>query len=218
MAKLEGFGFFEKRTVRQAISESERTLDKALSEAFNDNDKFLKRVDTYFGAGQGGADASIHLVMKTLSSMKVTFDMDIYKVIKGGNNPGTNANAENIPQRDIAFKGSSAKKARTARWQGTTIYEGHPVNAIEAAVSVANSFRLLEVRLFDLFFQMPFKSHHKQSQVETFLHELSHVAAGTHDVAAPRCYGYGGVLHVRSMGRGAMNAESYGMFLQSYIT
>lgn len=218
MPKLEGFGFFEKRTVRHAISEGERALDKALAEAFKDNDKFLKRVDAYFGAGQGGMDATTHLVMKTLSSMKVTYDMDIYRVLKGGDNPGTNADAENIPQRDIGFKGSAQKKARTARWQGTTLYQGRPVNAIEAAANVAGSYRLLEVRLYDLFFQMPSKKHHEQSQIETFLHELSHVAAGTHDVDAPRCYGYSGVLHARRVGKGAMNAESYGMFLQSYLT
>jgi Lysine-specific metallo-endopeptidase len=218
MATLEGFGFFEKRAVRKAMMDGGRALDKALAEAFSNNDAFLKRMDDYFGAGGGGVESSSHLVMKTINSMKLTIDSDIYRIMRAGADPTTNADMENVPQREVKFKGTAQKKARTTRWQGTTdFYVGEEINVLEAIMRYANASAKPIMRLFDLFFNLPYKRLDAQSQVETFLHELSHMAAGTHDVDAPKCYGYNGVMYCKSAGKGAMNAESYGMFLQSYI-
>ena len=217
MAQLIGFGIDEERIVRNAMLDSRRALEASLNEAFHDNDMFLRRVEKYFGFGEGGQDATTHLVMKTINSMKVAIDMDFYEVVHGGDRHGTNAAAENLPQRKVTFGGTVKRMARTSRLRGTVIYHGKVVNSLEAILSFSSKNRKVKVTLYDLFFRLPYKQKKSQSQVETFLHELSHSAAGTHDVDSPKCYGHNGVLYCKSVGKGAMNAESYGMFLQSYL-
>ena len=213
MPRMSGFGFFEKRKINSAVLDAKTCLNKALTEAFGNNDAFQKRADKYFG----GSEAQMHLIMKTINSMKVLIGSDSYRIVRGGDQDGTNAEAENIPQREIKFKGSAEKKARTALHQGTAIYAGKVVNVVEAITQYASANAAPEITLYDLYFKLPYKLGDNQSQVETFLHELSHTAAGTHDVDAPKCYGYNGVVYCRGINKGASNAESYGMFLQSYL-
>jgi hypothetical protein len=217
MPKLTGFGVLEKIRLKSAISDGKYCINKALKEAFDKNDAFQARLGTYFGGGSGGAEASSHLVMKTINSMKIMIDSDMYVVKRGGDKNGTNAEMENFPQREVGFKGTDQKKARTARWQGMTLYAGQEVNALEASMAFSQTQRELEMSIYDLFFKLPYKLKHAQSQVETFLHELSHVSAGTLDVDSPNCYGYQGVEHCKTLGKAASNAENYGMFLQSYL-
>lgn len=217
MAKMKGFSFFEKRKVRSAAHEAESCLSKALAEAFGNNDGFQRRVEKYFGTSVGGREATMHSVMKTINSMKVVVSSDIYKVARGGDQDGTNAEAENLPQMVHQFKGDLKKKARTARYQGTRLYAGKIMNVVEATMDYAGKYAQLEITLFDEYFKLPYKIGNAQSQVETFLHELSHTAAGTLDVDAPRCYGFEGVLYCKQAGKANLNAENYGMFLQSYL-
>lgn len=217
MPSITGFGFFEKIRVDFAIRDARKCLDDALSEAFNNNNKFQSRVGKYFSGGDGGTNATNHLVMKTINSMKLLIDSDTYNVIRGGFEEDTNAAVDSLPQKSSAFKGSSEKRARATRYQGTCIYEGKLMNVLEGITDYANRFSRPEVTLFDEFFLLPYKKQNEQSQVQTFLHELSHVAAGTLDVDAPKCYEYKGVQYCMKIGKAAQNAENYGMFLQSYL-
>lgn len=69
------------------------------------------------------------------------------------------------------------------------------------------------------FFAMPFTSLTEQSQVQTFLHELSHHAAATiDDQNGGECYGQTGVTRLKGLGpeRAVRNAENVGWFLVRY--
>lgn len=217
MAKINGFGFFEKQKLKHAMKDAGKCLDKALTEAFGQTDKFQSRVDEFFGGSDVRNQHTMHLIMKTINSMKLLIDSDSYVVKRGGNSPGTNAEAENLPQKAITFGGSSFRKARTARYQGTVIYEGNTINVLDAITQYASKHDAPEITMYDNYFELPYKVKNAQSQLETFIHELSHTAAGTHDVDAPKCYGYNGVLYCKQQGKAATNAENYGMFLQSYV-
>lgn len=217
MAKINGFGFFEKQKLKHAMKDAGKCLDKALTEAFGQTDKFQSRVDEFFGGSDVRNQHTTHLIMKTINSMKILIDSDTYVVERGENKPGTNAEAQNFQQKSITFGGSSFRKARTSRYQGTVIYEGKMINSLEAAMNYGEAHAKLKVTMFDNYFELPYKIKNAQSQLETFLHELSHTAAGTHDVDAPKCYGYNGVLYCKQNGKAATNAENYGMFLQSYV-
>lgn len=217
MPKINGFGYFEKRKIKSTILDARACIDKALREAFNNNDRFQNRVMEFFGTPTGGVEAGNHHIMKTINSMKLVIDSDVYTIENGGGKDGTNAEALNFQQGTVSFKGNAQKQARTARFQGTRFYAGKMVNVIEAAFDYSGSGGALPITLFHEYFKLPYKIGKARSQVETFLHELSHTSAGTHDVDAPMCYGYQGVVHCKMLGKGALNAETYGMFLQSYL-
>jgi hypothetical protein len=219
MSNIEGFGFFEKQKLKSALRDARKCLDSALMEAFSNHDKFQVRLKSYFTNNKGGTDATNHLIMKTINSMKIMIDSDKYVVKRAGSGakPGTNAEADNLPQQSITFGGTDFRKARTARYQGTCIYEGKRVNSLEGIMSYAESHARPELIIYDNYFALPYKINGGQGQVETFLHELSHVAAGTHDIDAPKCYGYKGVMYCMQQGTATSNAENYGMFLTSYL-
>lgn len=99
MPKLIGFGFFEKIKVRSAVKDAKYCLNRALNDAFSNNDAFQKRVTKYFSDGGGNQSAVHHSVMKTINSIKLLIDTDIYRVIRSGDRAGTNAEAENLPQK-----------------------------------------------------------------------------------------------------------------------
>ena len=216
MAKIEGFSFFEKMKIKDAMKDARKCLDKALIEAFDRNNTFQTRISIYFGDGPGGASATHHAVMKTLNSMKLCIDTDAY-IIRRGSNSDANAGANSWMSDAVNFRGSDQKKARATRYQGTMIYEGKQVNVLEAQLAFASEYGSSPLNIYDNYFHLPYKQLDNQSQVECFLHELSHTAAGTIDVDAPKCYGFSGVLYCKDIGKAAHNAENYGMFLQSYL-
>lgn len=75
------------------------------------------------------------------------------------------------------------------------------------------------MRLGPAVWDMPFTSRFQQSQVETFLHELSHHAAGTiDDTMGGECYDLVGVNRLKGVGpvRAVRNAENVGFFLMEY--
>jgi hypothetical protein len=74
---------------------------------------------------------------------------------------------------------------------------------------------MMPMRLGNNFFAMPFVSLSEQSQTETFLHELSHHAAGTIDDSnGGECYTMTGVNRLKGLGpvRAVRNAENVGFF------
>lgn len=73
----------------------------------------------------------------------------------------------------------------------------------------------LPMRLGPNFFAMSDRELFEQSKVETFLHELSHHAAGTiDDKVGGECYGWTGVTRLKGLGpaRAVWNAENVGFF------
>jgi len=64
------------------------------------------------------------------------------------------------------------------------------------------------------FFTLPYKSLTQQSQVQSFMHELSHHAAGTIDDGSP-CYGQQGVQRLKGLGplKAVHNAENVAFFI-----
>jgi hypothetical protein len=213
MPTMTGFSDSELKLVRSAALDARLCLDAALNEVFFDNGRFASRMGNYFSS----SEATNHSVMKTVNSMKIIIGSGVYTVKRGGDNSRVSAEAENFPQDTISFGGTAARIARTARLQGTTIYEGKRVNVVEGIMEDTSAYGAAKMELFDAYFGMPYKLRDAQSQVQAFLHELSHVAAGTLDIDAPACYGMSGVNYCKLSGKSAYNAENYGMFLQSYL-
>ena len=213
MPTISGFSDTEAESVRGAMLVAKLCIEAALKEAFFDDGGFSSRIGKYFGSNEAGT----HAIMKTINSMKLLIETDVYCVKRGGDIEDSNAKADHFTTQSIVFGGSDARQARTARLQGTMMYEGKRVNHVESVMTDAPKNGAFEMELFDNFFGLPYMLQDSQSQIETFLHELSHVAAGTKDVDAPSCYGWGGVQYCKSIKKGTENAESYGMFLQSYI-
>ena len=214
MPAFVGFDPTEAQLIQRVILDARLCLEATLREAFDDYDRFSTRMAKYFSTS--GSDS--HAVMKAINSMKLVLDTNTYYVKRGGNDPGTNAAADHFKQDVINFGGSAARQVRTARLQGTVVYKHKRVNVIESIMDHAAANGAVEMELFDDLFQLPYKSADAQSQVQVFLHELSHVAAGTIDVDEPTCYEFSGVQYCKSINKAAINAENYGMFLQSYIT
>lgn len=75
------------------------------------------------------------------------------------------------------------------------------------------------MKLGQRFFTLPEISLSTQSQVETFLHELSHHAAATlDDKTGGECYDWSGITRLKGLGplRAVRNAENIGFFLTRY--
>lgn len=69
--------------------------------------------------------------------------------------------------------------------------------------------------LYPLFFKLPFYVVDTQCQVQSFLHELSHCAAGSVDYEAGGINPYG-VQACISAGKAGHNAENIAMFLANF--
>jgi hypothetical protein len=220
MPKYKGFSFKEKWKMGSVISDAKYCIHFAQKEAFKDYKGFIKRADKYFDLRKsaGGAEAATHLIMKTVSSMRLTIDSDMYVIIKGGDAGNTNADMMTISQEQVNMGGGDRRwQAKQSRLQGTIMYAGKPINMLEARMISFGQKGSAPMTLYKGFFALSHKLNDQQSQVETFLHELSHGAAGTHDVDEPKCYGMQGVDFCKKQGSATRNAENYGFFLQSYL-
>jgi len=220
MPALIGFDPVDTLAIQKVISDARLCLDSALREAFDDNDRFQTRLAKYFGTDE----SNIHAVMKVINSMKLVVDGGLYHVqreLTGHDTTGTGRTetglAVHFKSEEIQFGGTAARRVRTARIQGTLFYEGKRVNVIEATEQWTADNGPLDMKFFDAYFDLPYKAFDAQSQVQVFLHELSHMAGGTVDVDAPAGYEWPGVQYCISIKKAAHNAENYGMFLASYL-
>jgi len=152
-------------------------------------------------------------VMKTIGSMKLTVDSDLYRIEKAAQSlaPGTNAAMCSWSQD------TNADASKPAQHQGTMMHDGKQKNVLEAQMDHVAKNGASVLSVYPLFFDLPYKATDAQSQVQSFLHELSHCAAGTVDVDAPKCYGMTGVDYCMKAGKSANNAENIAMFLATYI-
>src|SRR5438046_9983749 len=129
MPKLKGFSIGERFKMGSVIHDGKYCLHAALKEAFRDNTAFITRMDKYFGLNNamGGAESATHAVMKTINSMKLAIDSDLYHIVKGGDQGNTNADMMTIPQQNVGFTGDKRENAKRARLQGTYLYVGKPI-------------------------------------------------------------------------------------------
>ena len=220
MPNFRGFSGQEVQRMRAIITASKYCINKAQQEAFDDYKGFIKRAHKYFDLrnANGGAEAANHLIMKTVSSMRLMIDTDMYDIVKGGDMGRTNADMRTvIGVHRVNFSGGKKEQAVQARHQGTMMYAGKPVNAYEARLLIHQQKGSAPMNFYSGFFALTGKLNDQQSQVETFLHELSHGAGATEDVDQPSCYGWQGVEYCKRNGTSTVNAENYGFFLQSYL-
>ena len=220
MPRFQGFSAQEKQRMEIIINASKYCIHKAQDEAFSDYREFIRRAHKYFDLRNvsGGHEAGTHLIMKTVSSMRLMIDSDTYHIIKGGDKGNTNADMSTvIGFHRVKFGGDKKQTAIQARTQGTMMYSGRPVNAYEARLLSYGQKGSAPMHFYKGFFELSGKLNDQQSQVETFLHELSHGAGATEDVDAPSCYGWQGVEYCKRNGTSTVNAENYGFFLQSYL-
>ena len=92
-------------------------------------------------------------------------------------------------------------------------------NLVDEYRSQLGNGDMMPMRLGDNFFSMDYISLSGQSQVETFLHELSHHAAGTiDDTNGGPCYEMVGIRRLKGLGptRAVRNAENVGFFCVRY--
>lgn len=220
MPKFQGFSGQEVDRMRKIIAVSKHCINKALDEAFADNRGFMRRAHKYFDLKnvRGGHEAGTSLIMKTVSSMRLMIDADSYHVVKGGEMGNTHADMRTLIGIHRGNFGSNRQEnAKQALLQGTLTYAGRPVNAYEARLIKFEQSGSSPMNFYAGFFKLTSHLNDQQSQVEVFLHELSHGAAGTEDVDQPSCYGWSGVQYCKQNGSSTMNAENYGFFLQSYL-
>ncbi len=191
---------------------SKQCITNALDMSYKKNDKFNKEMGKYFsGLGAAGGWGNVtSLVMKTINSMKLTIDSGMYEIAVISNQPVTKATTNE------ACASWQQTQAAVGRMQGTMSYNGQTMNVVEAQMDFAVRNGPSRMSIYPLFFKLPFYVEDGQSQVQSFLHELSHCAAGTIDVNAPSCYGMPGVRNCMRNGTSAMNAENVAMFLAKF--
>lgn len=222
MPNFQGFSGPEMERMKKVIAVAKHCIHKAQDEAFADYKQFIRRTHKYFDlkSAAGGAEAANHQIMKAVSSMRLMIETDMYNVIKGGDGGNTNADMRTvIGVHRTKFSGDKKDIAVQARNQGTMmLYEGKRINAYEARLMIFQQQGTgAPMNFYSGFFKLPAALNDQQSQVEVFLHELSHGAAATEDVDSPSCYGFQGVQYCKRNGTSTVNAENYGFYLQSYI-
>ena len=194
MPRLTGFGKHE-FAMKQAMRTAGAALVEAASSYVADEGEFNKKFKTYFGKINDQARDDL---VATLANMNGQFQRDNFTIALGAPNANENANM-------IHFKTAHYQVSRDEIYQATMTY-------------LANN-PALSMIIRPIFFNLPFEALNNQSQVETFLHELSHFAAGTIDYKPPRCYEMTGVNYCKSAGVevAVRNAENVGFFIASYV-
>jgi hypothetical protein len=199
--------------LQTAIQFAKQSIDDALDMAFSDNKAFNIQMGKYFsGLGNAGGWGNVtSLVMKTISSMKLTIDSGLYKVTVISNQPANKAFTNAVCASWMQDRNA------VGRMQGTMVYNNTRMNVLEAQMQYAKANGPSDLKVYPLFFGLTFLMKDSQCQVQSFLHELSHCAAGTVDIDAPACYGMQGVRYCMRNGESAKNAENIAMFLTSLL-
>lgn len=213
MPKFKDFSMSKKREMKQYHKEAKRCLDRALALAFDDNDLFTTKMKKYFAAPTPQLwSRTSSLVMKTINSMKLAIDTDLYTVFfKEQEEEGTNASMESVTQDDH-------DSIDPLEWGTYKLSSGKRINVLEAMHMVTRN-KKLPMTIYPQFFKLPKHSIDEQSRLQTYLHELSHFAAGTVDykgmgVRSP--YGMSGIQACMVAGHSAENAENIAMFLATF--
>lgn len=209
MPSFVGFSSKQQKVLQKIHVEAVRCLEAAVSSIGDST--YMMRYSKYFGnasssTGSWGNSASSS-VNQTINAMYVAVKENNYVVNNEGKSNSTNA--------DMAHLTSNIGRG--------VVYEGKAMTILEAN-DLARASELggnkLPMGIYSRFFsKLKLFKLDKQSQIQVYLHELSHHAGGTIDVdlgGGRIAYGFEGVKQARNIGKGHLNAENFGMFLQSY--
>ena len=195
MAKFRNFSADQQVTVDKVYRASRLTLERAVKDF--DSTKFRQTFAEVMGAG-AGARAAEEVLKKELTNMFMRIGTLSFSVeYDAGLGAHTNANM-------LSFAGASPDEV---------------TNTVDSYRSGAGVADMMPMKLGPPFFAMPYSSLTQQSQIETFIHELSHHAAGAiDDTNGGECYGQTGVTRLMGLGaaRAVRNAENIGWFCMRY--
>lgn len=194
MAKFHGFSAEQQVVVSQVYRQCRVVLENAVARAGSSawRDVFTR----IMGGAQGNALKSAESALeKSIMAMHMRIGGLSFDVSYDG---ATTANASMLSGKHTASGGGA----------GHTSY-------IDELRQNGKAPATLPMKLGAAFFNMPDRSLFEQSKVETFLHELSHHAAGTiDDKNGGECYEWTGVTRLKGLGpsRAIWNAENVGFF------
>src|ERR1044071_1305472 len=167
----------EEVLVKKAIKLAEQCITNA-QVAYIDNEGRVGQIfKTYFG---NTTPAAVDDLVYTLALMGMELKGDNYDILCKPPSGQDNASVDHL-KTPYGQARPEKKSADDAIWKQNR--------------RKANS----EMWLHPLFFRMPFATIDVQSQVETFMHELAHFAAGVIDYNPPQCYDLAGVNYCRSV-------------------
>lgn len=210
MAKFEGFNQTQLTEVKKIYTESRVILEKIVKDF--DSAQFRQRFKDWMGtasvsdlkSAEKSLQSSINVMFSRVATLSfcVTYDA------------GMSANGTNADMWGFTGADMSAQDVLTL----ADDYRSSNLSVVDAGITRVSGGALV-MRLGSNLWTMPFKSLTEQSQVETFIHELSHHAAGTiDDKNGGECYGLTGVNRLKAAGpaRAVRNAENVGFFCMSY--
>ncbi len=201
MAKFEGFSARQLPKVKEMYKSARLALEEAVGDF--DSANFRNLFQKWMGNAGGlnavkSGEKALQGIIKAMNARIATLAFTV------SYNPNLADNAEmQHPHRAGALAGNPSVQ-----------------NVLDATDSLRMQFgNIIQMVLGPAVFKMPFAEAGVQSQVETFLHELSHHAAMTvDDTVGGECYGKTGVLRLKALGpaRSVYNAENVGFFLVEY--
>jgi hypothetical protein len=234
MPQFIGFSATQLQQVQDAHAEARRILKKFQDDLFTDPGmkRFGELFPVYFGGGAtqkvkrplikvllGKRQATtatidddavsewVSLLLRITSSMLLEVDQNNFRVSYGGGAKADNADMTH----DKAGRDGLSKLS-----PGQHVIE-FIRNYVANDVPTGADFPEMT------FFTHPFGGRRIQSQVQIYLHELSHHAGGTRDVKYPgdssqKCYEFDGVLAAAAIGpnKAIFNAENVAMFLMEF--
>jgi len=197
MAKFVNFSAAQRPIVDKVYRTSRLALEKAVTDI--GSDRYRRSFTACFGGGSvSDIKAGEQILEKTLRAMFMRIATLSFSIEFDG------AMAANENANMLSFGGSAVEDV---------------TNLVDSYRSGSGNAAMMPMKLGTNFFNMTFLSLSEQSQVETFLHELSHHAAGTiDDKNGGECYTMVGVNRLKGLGpaRATRNAENVGFFLARY--
>lgn len=226
MAKFDGFEGSNGTQIKLIHKAALKTLEAAVKqlEMFTFRSNFEKWMGTRSGAAAvsgGGSRPNLQSASGAISELNLRKEAEdrLRSTIK------EMFNRLNTMSFTVVYDAQMAPNADMVNMNGASISEHRDqvddYRTSDKADAVGPLVRGggLVMRIGPNVWSMPFTSFTDQSQVETYLHELSHFAVGTiDDELGGECYGLTGVQRLRSVGfvRAVRNAENVGFFLMEY--
>jgi hypothetical protein len=195
MAKFIGFSAPQQVIVQKVYRSSRVALEKAVADI--GSERYRRAFAQVMGGGSVQAIKAAEQVLETTLRKMFMRVATLSFTVEFGAGLGANTNAE------------------MEHINGHTL--DNVQDLIDAEARTDNP--TFPMRLGARFFNLPSISLSEQSQVETFLHELSHHAAATiDDKNGGECYGWTGVTRLKGLGpaRAVRNAENVGFLLARY--
>jgi hypothetical protein len=196
MAKFRNFSVAQQPVIDAVYRRCRIALEKAVADFGTDG--FRRSFQQVFGGGSVATikqgEAILEQTIKNMFMRLQTLSFSVEYAALGG---GENANM-------LSFAGAAPNDV---------------TNLVDSYRSANGNAEAMPMKLGPNFFAMDRISLTEQSQIETFLHELSHHAAGTiDDKVGGECYTMTGVMRLKGLGplRATRNAENVGFFLTRY--